>query len=130
MFLCSGPWEPLGGHKSLEDHPTPPQAMWGHELFEALMKKKCTYTHKSKSSKQFFRFVDCLYPSNPLLVNLKLGTGLPGCPVIGLVDHSSWTFLGHIYLYVGSSATCSHVVSSCLFRFDCTKSSLLCASPL
>lgn len=35
MFLCSGPWEPLGGHKSLEDHPTPPQAMWDHELFEA-----------------------------------------------------------------------------------------------
>lgn len=35
MFLCSGPWKPLRGHKSLEDHPTLPLAMWGHELFEA-----------------------------------------------------------------------------------------------
>lgn len=35
MFLCSGPWKPLRGHKSLEDHPTLPRAMWGHELFEA-----------------------------------------------------------------------------------------------
>lgn len=35
MFLCSGPWKPLRGHKSPEDHPTLPRAMWGHELFEA-----------------------------------------------------------------------------------------------
>ena len=75
-------------------------------------------------------WVAIAFSSNPLLVNLKLGTGLPGCPDMGLVDHSSWTFLGNIYLYVGSSATCSHVVSSCLFRFDCTKSSLLCAGLL
>lgn len=33
-FCAQGP-EATRGHKNPEDPPTPPRAMWGHELFEA-----------------------------------------------------------------------------------------------
>ena len=89
----------------------------GHEPFETLTKKSVhTHTYPKIAN----NFSGLWIASTPqthcwLAINLKLGTGLPSCPVMGLVVRISWTFWGNIYLYVGSPATCSHVVSSYLF---------------
>ena len=88
----------------------------GHEPFETLMKKS---VHTQTYPKVANNFSGLQIASTPqthcwLSINLKLGTGLPGCPVTELVVHISWTFGGNIYLYVGSPATGSHVVSSYL----------------